>query len=585
MAAVPVSLMHHSGLQIPTQMMSQMLPACSLNSSMLSMNVPSVAITGSLSHPTMTMAAASTAAMNSAMNYPQFQMASQPQQQPQQVAPLQIQPPSNEHFLNGEAAMSPSRSLSSASPPTSMMNGGGIPPQSATPTPEEEKNPEYLKELQAEKDGLESAYAAAMASATSGQQSSEAENSSDPDSAASKTNHAIKLLEQEIARVQSGRNGGSGVQYREPIKYVDVYRERPIRLTVRVLVPVREHPKFNFVGKLLGPKGNSMKRLQEETMTKMAVLGRGSMRDKQKEEELRASNDPKYQHLQEELHTEITAFAPPAEAHARIAYALTEVRKYLIPDSNDDIRQEQMREMEILTANGDNVTAAALAATMGTAGMTGTVADPTKRAQMQSAVATAAAQQPAASLAGMYSQPNLAMMHPAFRPNLSLATHQSIQNQAAAAAAMLRASGHPGSTGHPVISAASAAALSAAAAMRSQNGQLMQAAGGPAPPPGASPYIAAAPMIRKMVQAAPACTVAGPTGTTIVGAPVQNCQQQKLYNEEMMLEAQAMSQAPSEVPRDEGSDADAWQGLKAPTVHHDQRSKFRQQTAPYIRPN
>ena len=151
------------------------------------------------------------------------------------------------------------------------------------------------------------------------------------------------------------------------------------------------------------------------------------------EEELRASNDPKYQHLQEELHTEITAFAPPAEAHARIAYALTEVRKYLIPDSNDDIRQEQMREMEILTANGDNVTAAALAATMGMppSGMTGTVADPTKRAQMQSAVATAAAQQPAASLAGMYSQlgsqPNLAMMHPAFRPNLSMATHQSIQ--------------------------------------------------------------------------------------------------------------------------------------------------------------
>jgi hypothetical protein len=40
--------------------------------------------------------------------------------------------------------------------------------------------------------------------------------------------------------------------------------------------------QFNFVGKLLGPKGNSMKRLQEDTMTKMAVLGRGSMKDKQK---------------------------------------------------------------------------------------------------------------------------------------------------------------------------------------------------------------------------------------------------------------------------------------------------------------
>ena len=56
--------------------------------------------------------------------------------------------------------------------------------------------------------------------------------------------------------------------------------------------------QFNFVGKLLGPKGNSLKRIQEDTLTKMAVLGRGSMRDKDKEEDLRASGDPKYGHLQ-----------------------------------------------------------------------------------------------------------------------------------------------------------------------------------------------------------------------------------------------------------------------------------------------
>ena len=30
---------------------------------------------------------------------------------------------------------------------------------------------------------------------------------------------------------------------REPIKYFDIYRERPVRLTVRALVPVKEHPK------------------------------------------------------------------------------------------------------------------------------------------------------------------------------------------------------------------------------------------------------------------------------------------------------------------------------------------------------
>lgn len=40
--------------------------------------------------------------------------------------------------------------------------------------------------------------------------------------------------------------------------------------------------QFNFVGKLLGPRGNSLKRLQEETLTKMSILGKGSMRDKTK---------------------------------------------------------------------------------------------------------------------------------------------------------------------------------------------------------------------------------------------------------------------------------------------------------------
>jgi len=49
------------------------------------------------------------------------------------------------------------------------------------------------------------------------------------------------------------------------------------------------------------------------------------------EEELRASADPKYAHFNDDLHVEITAFAPPAEAHARIAYALVEVRKFLVP--------------------------------------------------------------------------------------------------------------------------------------------------------------------------------------------------------------------------------------------------------------
>ncbi|CAG9131125.1 unnamed protein product [Plutella xylostella] len=139
-------------------------------------------------------------------------------------------------------------------------------------------------------------------------------------------------------------------EWRGERRMLDITRDKPVKVCVRVVVPVRDHPKFNFVGKLLGPKGNSLKRLQEDTMCKMAVLGRGSMKDRQKEEELRVSGDPKFAHLSDELHVEISAFATPAEAHARIAYALAELRRFLVPDYNDDIRQEQMLEMQILSS-------------------------------------------------------------------------------------------------------------------------------------------------------------------------------------------------------------------------------------------
>ncbi|XP_015363500.1 PREDICTED: KH domain-containing, RNA-binding, signal transduction-associated protein 3-like isoform X2 [Diuraphis noxia] len=165
--------------------------------------------------------------------------------------------------------------------------------------------------------------------------------------------HCNKNENLKLSSQSETRNGGKSEGIR---RMVDITRDKPIKVSIRVAVPVRDHPKFNFVGKLLGPKGNSLKRLQEDTITKMAILGRGSMRDRNKEEKLRNSGDPKFSHLRDDLHVEITAFAPPAEAHARIAYALTEVRRFLVPDYNDEIRQEQMWEMQILQKGSGDAT-------------------------------------------------------------------------------------------------------------------------------------------------------------------------------------------------------------------------------------
>ena len=69
--------------------------------------------------------------------------------------------------------------------------------------------------------------------------------------------------------------------------------------------------------------------MQAETQTRMTILGRGSIRDKKKEEELRESGDPAHSHLNEDLHILVEVNGPFSEYKLRAGVA--EVRKMLIP--------------------------------------------------------------------------------------------------------------------------------------------------------------------------------------------------------------------------------------------------------------
>ncbi|XP_057704679.1 KH domain-containing, RNA-binding, signal transduction-associated protein 2 [Corythoichthys intestinalis] len=164
--------------------------------------------------------------------------------------------------------------------------------------------------------------------------------------------NSLRLLAEEIEKHE-----GEGDELQKDgimKKYLDIISNKNIKLSERVLIPVQQYPKFNFVGKLLGPRGNSMKRLQEETGVKMSILGKGSMRDKGKEEELRNSGEAKYSHLSHDLHVLIEVFAPPGEAYSRMSHALEEIKKFLVPDYNDEIRQEQLRELSLLNGSDES---------------------------------------------------------------------------------------------------------------------------------------------------------------------------------------------------------------------------------------
>ncbi|XP_018602450.2 KH domain-containing, RNA-binding, signal transduction-associated protein 1-like [Scleropages formosus] len=180
----------------------------------------------------------------------------------------------------------------------------------------------YLPELLAEKDSLDASFT-----------------------------HAMKLLSAEIDRIQKGE---VVVKKEEDETYLDLFATKNIKLKERVLIPVKQYPKFNFVGKILGPQGNTIKRLQEETGAKISVLGKGSMRDKTKEEQLRKGGEPKYAHLSMELHVFIEVFAPVPEAYLRMAHAMEEVKKFLIPDTMDEICQKQFMEMSYLNGAQDS---------------------------------------------------------------------------------------------------------------------------------------------------------------------------------------------------------------------------------------
>ncbi|XP_067281051.1 KH domain-containing, RNA-binding, signal transduction-associated protein 1b [Pseudorasbora parva] len=160
--------------------------------------------------------------------------------------------------------------------------------------------------------------------------------------------HAMKLISAEIERVEKGDTE------KNPDSYLDLFTTKNVKLKERVLIPVKQYPKFNFVGKILGPQGNTIKRLQEETGAKISVLGKGSMRDKTKEDGLRKSGEPKYAHLSMELHVFIEVFAPVPEAYMRMAHAMEEIKKFLFPDMMDDICQEQFMEMKYLNGGQEH---------------------------------------------------------------------------------------------------------------------------------------------------------------------------------------------------------------------------------------
>ncbi|XP_043701629.1 KH domain-containing protein At5g56140-like isoform X2 [Telopea speciosissima] len=121
-----------------------------------------------------------------------------------------------------------------------------------------------------------------------------------------------------------------------------------VKKTIRVDIPVDKYPTYNFVGRLLGPRGNSLKRMEAGTECRVLIRGRGSIKDPIREEMMRGK--PGYEHLNEPLHILVEAELPVEiiDAHLMQAREILEDLLKPVDESHDFFKKQQLRELAIL---------------------------------------------------------------------------------------------------------------------------------------------------------------------------------------------------------------------------------------------
>ena len=111
--------------------------------------------------------------------------------------------------------------------------------------------------------------------------------------------------------------------------------------TKKIPIPIDQHPNYNFIGLIIGPRGKTQKELEAKTGCKIAIRGRGSVK-----EGARGRRDGKVMEGDNEpLHVVITGDDQRAvEAAADMVQQMLVV----IDDEKNVHKQQQLRELALL---------------------------------------------------------------------------------------------------------------------------------------------------------------------------------------------------------------------------------------------
>ena len=124
---------------------------------------------------------------------------------------------------------------------------------------------------------------------------------------------------------------------------------KPTKKSEKIHIPVEKFPNYNFIGLIIGPRGKTQKELEAKTGCKIAIRGKGSVKEGARGRRDGSVDTADY----EPLHVVVTGDDPRA-----VTAAATMIREMLIviDDEKNVHKQQQLRELALLngTLKDDN---------------------------------------------------------------------------------------------------------------------------------------------------------------------------------------------------------------------------------------
>ncbi|TVU14001.1 hypothetical protein EJB05_37442, partial [Eragrostis curvula] len=117
---------------------------------------------------------------------------------------------------------------------------------------------------------------------------------------------------------------------------------RPPKLQKKLYIPMKEYPGYNFIGLIIGPRGNTQKRMEKETGAKIVIRGKGSVKEGKLLQKRDLKPDPSEN---EDLHVLVEA-----ETQEALDAAAGMVEKLLTPVDEvlNEHKRQQLRELAAL---------------------------------------------------------------------------------------------------------------------------------------------------------------------------------------------------------------------------------------------